>query len=88
MVDAAISALAAAICARLEQTYQLLHQVRRNRAAPPPSGQGRVLIQTFMPDQPVMRALAANDRTTASWKPRRRSGWATRICRRSGGWPR
>ncbi len=43
-----------------ERTYQLLHQVggRAGRAERP----GRVLIQTFMPDQPVMRALAANDR--------------------------
>jgi primosomal protein N' (replication factor Y) len=43
-----------------ERTYQLLHQVggRAGRAA----HKGRVLIQTFMPDQPVMRALAAGDR--------------------------
>jgi primosomal protein N' (replication factor Y) len=43
-----------------ERTYQLLHQVggRAGRAA----HKGRVLIQTWMPDQPVMKALAAGDR--------------------------
>jgi primosomal protein N' (replication factor Y) (superfamily II helicase) len=43
-----------------ERTYQLLHQVggRAGRAERP----GRVLMQTWMPEQPVMRALAANDR--------------------------
>jgi primosomal protein N' (replication factor Y) (superfamily II helicase) len=43
-----------------ERTYQLLHQVggRAGRAERP----GRVLIQTFMPDQPVMKALAGGDR--------------------------
>ena len=43
-----------------ERTYQLLHQVggRAGRA----EHKGRVLIQTFMPDQPVMQALAAGDR--------------------------
>ena len=43
-----------------ERTYQLLHQVagRAGRAERP----GRVLLQTYMPDQPVMRALAAGDR--------------------------
>ena len=43
-----------------ERTYQLLHQVggRAGRAERP----GRVLIQTFMPDQPVMKALAEGDR--------------------------
>src|SRR5215472_25226 len=43
-----------------ERTYQLLHQVggRAGRA----ERKGRVLIQTWMPDQPVMRALAAGDR--------------------------
>ena len=43
-----------------ERTYQLLHQVagRAGRA----EHKGRVLIQTYMPDQPVMQALAAGDR--------------------------
>jgi primosomal protein N' (replication factor Y) len=43
-----------------ERTYQRLHQVggRAGRA----EHKGRVLIQTFMPDQPVMQALAGGDR--------------------------
>jgi primosomal protein N' (replication factor Y) len=43
-----------------ERTYQLLHQVagRAGRAERP----GRALIQTYMPDQPVMQTLAAGDR--------------------------
>ena len=43
-----------------ERTYQLLNQVggRAGRA----EHKGRVLIQTYMPDQPVMKALAAGDR--------------------------
>jgi primosomal protein N' (replication factor Y) len=43
-----------------ERTYQLLHQVggRAGRA----EHKGRVLIQTWMPEQPVMKALAAADR--------------------------
>src|SRR5580693_7437902 len=43
-----------------ERTYQLLHQVggRAGRAERP----GRVLLQTYMPEQPVMQALAINDR--------------------------
>src|SRR5215831_12414382 len=43
-----------------ERTYQLLQQVggRAGRAA----HKGRVLIQTWMPDQSVMQALAAGDR--------------------------
>jgi primosomal protein N' (replication factor Y) len=43
-----------------ERTYQLLHQVagRSGRAERP----GRALLQTYMPEQPVMQALAAGDR--------------------------
>ena len=43
-----------------ERTYQLLHQVagRSGRAEHP----GSVLLQTYMPDHPVMAALIANDR--------------------------
>ena len=43
-----------------ERTFQLLHQVggRAGRA----ERKGRVLIQTYMSEQPVMQALAAGDR--------------------------
>jgi primosomal protein N' (replication factor Y) len=43
-----------------ERTYQLLQQVggRAGRA----EHKGRVLVQTWMPDQPVMQALTAGDR--------------------------
>lgn len=43
-----------------ERTFQLLHQVsgRAGRAEKP----GRVFIQTFMPEQKVIKALAKNDR--------------------------
>ncbi len=43
-----------------EKTFQLLHQVagRAGRAEHP----GRVMLQTYMPDHPVMEALVNNDR--------------------------
>jgi primosomal protein N' (replication factor Y) len=43
-----------------ERTYQLLHQVagRAGRAERP----GRALLQTYMPEQPVMQALASGNR--------------------------
>ena len=58
-----------------ERTYQLLHQVggRAGRA----ERLGRVLIQTYMPEQPVMQALAAGDRDrflSAEAEARRQAG--------------
>src|SRR5439155_2156116 len=58
-----------------ERTYQLLHQVagRAGRAERP----GRVLLQTYMPEQPVMQALASGDRDrflAAEATARRNSG--------------
>lgn len=44
-----------------ERTFQLLHQVS-GRAGRAKDVQGRVYLQTFMPEQSVIRALAANDR--------------------------
>ena len=43
-----------------ERTFQLLHQVagRSGRA----DRAGRVMLQTYMPDHPVMKALASSDR--------------------------
>jgi primosomal protein N' (replication factor Y) (superfamily II helicase) len=45
-----------------ERTYQLLHQVagRAGRAEKP----GRVLLQTFMPNHPIVEALVSGDRDT------------------------
>ena len=60
-----------------ERTYQMLHQVagRAGRAELP----GRVLLQTYNPDSPVLQALAAGDR----------DGFlaAESEMRESGGWP-
>jgi primosomal protein N' (replication factor Y) (superfamily II helicase) len=60
-----------------ERTYQVLQQVsgRAGRAERP----GRVLIQTFQPDHPVMQALATGDR----------DGFMTleTDARRTGAWP-
>lgn len=57
-----------------ERTYQLLYQVagRAGRESRP----GRVLLQTYQPDHPVIRALAAFDRDTflAAEKAARRQG--------------
>ena len=58
-----------------ERTYQLLYQLagRAGRAERP----GRVLLQTYMPEHPVMQALIAGDRETfleAEAESRRQTG--------------
>jgi primosomal protein N' (replication factor Y) len=59
-----------------ERTFQLLHQVagRAGRAERP----GRVYLQTYMPEHPVIKALAANDRDRfldVEAEARREHGW-------------
>ncbi|MGH6977254.1 MAG: primosomal protein N', partial [Stellaceae bacterium] len=59
-----------------ERTFQLLHQVagRAGRAERP----GVVLLQTYMPEHPVMRALASDDRDgflAAEVESRRDGNW-------------
>jgi primosomal protein N' (replication factor Y) len=60
-----------------ERCFQLLHQVggRAGRAGAP----GRVLLQSFAPEHPVMRALAAGDQTAFLA--------AEKAARRAGHWP-
>ena len=60
-----------------ERTVQLLHQVagRAGRAEAP----GRVLLQTFSPEHPVMRALVAGDLHAFMAQES--------AARRPGGWP-
>ncbi len=60
-----------------ERTVQLLHQVagRAGRAEAP----GRVLLQSFSPEHPVMQALIANDLTTFFARESE--------ARRPGNWP-
>ena len=58
-----------------ERTFQLLHQVsgRAGRGEKP----GRVYVQTYMPEQMIMKALIANDRDTflaAESRERERAG--------------
>ncbi len=59
-----------------ERSWQLLHQVagRAGRAERP----GRVLVQTHMPEHPVMKALVAGDRAkflAAEREDRRKRNW-------------
>lgn len=59
-----------------ERTFQLLHQVagRAGRAERP----GVVLLQTYLPEHPVMRALASDDRDgflAAEAESRREGNW-------------
>lgn len=59
-----------------ERTYQLLHQLggRAGRG----ELAGRVLVQTYNPDHPVMKAIAAQDRDrlmTLEARERRAGGW-------------
>lgn len=59
-----------------ERSWQLLHQVagRAGRAERP----GRVLLQTHMPEHPVMKALVAGDRArflAAEREDRRKRNW-------------
>ena len=60
-----------------ERTYQLLHQVagRAGRGQLP----GRVLLQTYAPEHPVMRALVGGDREAFLA--------AEAAAREDGGWP-
>lgn len=60
-----------------ERSYQVLHQVagRAGRAERP----GRVIVQTYQPDHPVMRALVSGDRDAFME--------VEQDNRRAGGWP-
>lgn len=59
-----------------ERTYQLLHQLGGRAGREELSG--RVLVQTYLPDHPVMEALVAQDRDrlmTLEAKERKAGGW-------------